>query len=243
MTNAMSGMRRNLLAIVFALLAASRSAESATWVQQGTPGDLPATAQSTGGLGDLEAIIGTLPVAFNSVHMYAIKVTDFAIFSATAANAGTSVDFDTMLFLFDESGKGVYFNDDSQPDLADVRSTLPPNDPNGPTANGRYYLAITGYGRFPHSSGGSIFPENYVFEDVHGPTGPGGASAIAQWIGDDLSIDGPYRIDLTGAGFAETPESATFGISGIALLAIAGCMHRRRRSGVSTNADASASTF
>jgi hypothetical protein len=182
---------------------------AATWTQQGMPGDLPATAQVTVGLGSLDSIIGTLPSSFTSVHMYAIQIVDFSKFSATAATPGTSTDFDTMMMLFDSAGLGVYFNDDSKPNLEDIRSTLPAGNANGPKANGLFYLAITGFGRFPQSSGGAIFPMPVNGEDVLGPTGPGGGSKTTSWQGDDLSIDGPYRIDLTGASFAQTPESAS----------------------------------
>ena len=192
------------IVLTFATLSALPAAP--IWTQVGMPGDLPATAQVTVGVGPLDAIVGALPVAVDSVHMYQIRIVDFANFHASTVNAVTDLSFDTTLSLFDSAGRGVYFNDDAEPNLDDIRAALPSGNPLGPQSNGLYYIAITGFGRFPHSSGGAIFPAPVNGEDVLGPTGPGGGQPISSWNGQDFSIDGPYRIDLTGTEFAQVPE-------------------------------------
>ena len=85
-------MNRLLFLFLIALLCPDLRA--AIWFQQGNPGSLPQTAEVTSG--QVDTIIGALPSSFESVHMYAIEIVDYTIFSASAANPGTSTDFDTM---------------------------------------------------------------------------------------------------------------------------------------------------
>ncbi len=210
--------------VALSLFAVSANAGSHIWNEQGDAGDLPATAQDVdNGGGQLSNIIGA---SFDGVDMYGIVITDPNGFSAWTSGdqggAGGSADFDTQLYLFDSAGMGVLGNDDN-PGGAPFHSgiTVPANDGTGaaPAGPGNYYIAVSNFGNSPVSAGGQIF-DQASFEEISGPDGPGGNSAITGWEG---GAGGNYDIFLTGA--AGVPEPATLGLLGIGALA----MIRRRR--------------
>ncbi len=161
----------------------------------GNAGDLPATAQVPTGTGELSLITGTLD-GFSDVDMFAVCLLEPQLFSAMTV---TSDDADPMLFLFDEDGYGIYFNDDIQegPDW-NLDAKLPAGHDLGPSEAGRYYLAISSYSLHAHSESGLIFPVS-PFSEVHGPTGPGGEDPVTGWSGLGETNVGAYQITLTGA--------------------------------------------
>ena len=159
-------------------------------------GDLPATAQALPPT--TTAISGTLAPR-TDVDMYRIYIANPAAFSAEVTTLG-----DTMLALFDASGKGVYMNDDKSGFEAPAR--LPTNHALGPQSAGVYYLAISVWNNAASSGGGLIFPAISTANNnlVHGPTGPGGGAAISGWNGDAYTgypDSTAYTINLTGVGY------------------------------------------
>jgi len=84
-----------------------RAAVAPTHIEIGDAGNLPGTAQDPGGVGPLTSIAGT--AGGGDEDMYKICITNPSAFSATT---GAMADFDTQLFLFDSTGRGVYSNDD-----------------------------------------------------------------------------------------------------------------------------------
>ena len=226
-------------------LAAAAPAAVADWVEVGDAGFLPSNAQATIGSGPLTAIRGSLgnppasnPFPFNQPladpDMYVIRLTGGGTFSATTVGQPGTIN-DTLLYLFDASGRGVYANDDAVGSNT-FRSTLPANTPLTPTAPGLYYLLITQANYIPFSFDPldpnrnelNIFP---IFPQraVYGPTGPGGAFPIATYDGNFASELGSYTIALTGATFA-VPEPSSLlliAISSPALLALTLARARR----------------
>ena len=229
------GLSRAIAAISLVTLSCfTTGARAASWSEQGDAGSLPATAQITTGTGALDSISGTIN-GFNDADVYKIYVTGGGTFSAsTHAADGGSANFDTMLFLFDANGVGVYTNDDVD---ASWRSRLPASNPLTPVAPGFYYLVITSWENDPVSSGGQIFPNLDNDFSVYGPTGPGGGSPVSGFDNQG-SESGSYNIVLTGAQFAAAAGPAAsvavptmpqwgMGIL-IALLGFAAAYHLRR---------------
>jgi hypothetical protein len=187
-----------------AVLAAARAATAGTWTEVGDAGQLPSTAQVTLGLPNslLTAISGT--ISTTSDHdMFEIYIPVGSAFSATTVGQPGTI-FDTQLFLFDSTGRGVYANDDDAAGAGAslFRSTLPAGSPLGPVTTGYYFLLIDVSGSYPTSSGGVIFPNfstNPANETaVVGPTGPGGGSTITGYSGTGAET-GTYTIALAGA--------------------------------------------
>lgn len=208
-------MQIRAIAFVTVLAAAAGLASAQVHVEAGDAGQL-AGGQGTGN-GALTAIRGVLDGAVD-VDMYQIRVDDWAAFSATTtANAElpAPVESDTQLFLFSSSGMGIAFNDD----IANgALSTLPIGHElyAGRTNGEIVWLAISGYNIDPTSGGGLIWT-NTPFTGVRTPNGPGAASPVDGWTGENLAPRGSYRITLTGASAVPAPGAmALLGLGGIA---------------------------
>jgi hypothetical protein len=189
-----------LTVLVVGLLAFPAVALAVTWTEVGDAGDLPSSAQVVTGEGPVTSISGTLSDA-NDEDMYALCLVGGKTFSARTH--GSAV-IDPQLFLFDAAGLGVYANDDDGPVLQ--QSALPAGHALTPTVPGIYYLAISAWNNDPVSSGGRIFPDDPVSNNMAvGPTGPGGSSPISGWTNGGLAVSiaagGGYTITLTGAEF------------------------------------------
>jgi hypothetical protein len=152
----------------------------------------------------LELISGVLS---GDVDLFKIFITGDQPFSATTRNRDTDqipIDLalglpvelavDPQLFLFDASGKGVYANDDL---FGSTQATLTSGGLS-PLAAGLYFLGISGSGLNPFSANGNIFPAE-LFDQVVGPTGPGGGAPLLRFEGDSTASFGKYSIALTGA--------------------------------------------
>jgi hypothetical protein len=165
--------------------------------------------------------------------MYRIYIDGGRTFSATTVGG---VGFDSELFLFDASGKGVFANDDV-PSRDFAPSTLPAGNPFTPITAGHYYLTITQCCSAPISAGGQIFtvagPNHRA---VSGPTGAGSDSPVTGYSGtfsQVSTVGAPYQIFLTGAHFTAAPVSAvsepqTFALM-LAGLGLIGLSARRGR--------------
>ena len=213
---------------VLSLLLLGRPSYATTFTEVGDTGNLPGTAQVTSGVGLLTEIVGTLsPANGDAQDMYLIHIDGGGTFSATTVGG---LGFDSELFLFDASGKGVYANDDVSGNFAP--STLPAGNPLTPITAGDYYLTITQCCFAPISSGGQIFtlagPNHRA---VSGPTGAGGDSPVTGYtgaFGQIPTVGGPYHIFLTGAHATVVSEPHAFALM-LAGLGMVGLFARHRR--------------
>lgn len=172
---------------------------AASFTETTDAGELPGTAQVLTGQPTgtaLDSLSGSLSSG-TDIDMFQIFLNGTTPFSATTASPG--VTFDSMLFLFDSTGKGIFANDDKAGDSLN-RAEIPATS----LSAGIYYLAITTPYKNPVSAGGFIFPDSTLIStSVAGPTGPGGGSPITSWNIDTTPDPDPqnYAIALTGAQF------------------------------------------
>ena len=157
------------------------------WVEAGEAGDLPVTADIPFGEGTLGSIQGNLGVG--DADMYRIEICDQFGFSATTVG-GTTVD--TQLFLFDEFGNPVTFNDDSVGLQSTITSAFIPS-------TGIYYLAVSQWDKDPLDSDGLEFWMDTPYGVERTPDGPG-FGTIQSWS-STTGAGGPYIINLLGTCF------------------------------------------
>ncbi len=194
---------------VSVLLAVAAVATANTWVEQGdAPELLP--GQQTVGSAPLDMITGVLGAS--DTDLYCIRIVDEALFSATTTGYST---LDTQLWLFDENGNGVTFNDDNP--AGGLQSAL---SSTFVTYNGLYYIGISQYNRDALNPAGALIWNSSPFNVERAPDGPGAPGPLASWV-NTTSTTGAYGIALTGADFC-VPEPASF-----VLLALTGLLRRR----------------
>ena len=161
------------------------------WVELGDAFDqLP--GQTTAGTGDLLGIFGELADT-NDVDVYCIDITDAGGFTATTSAVPV---FDTQLFLFDENGDGVTFNDDDPAGGTGNSSIGAANLP-GP---GTYYLAVSYHDNDPLTGGAIPIWLDAPPSAERAPDGAGAPGPLAAWSGGGDG-QGLYAIALTGASF------------------------------------------
>ncbi|MCC6952275.1 MAG: hypothetical protein IT433_12635 [Phycisphaerales bacterium] len=155
-------------------------------------GDLPGTAMVMSGdgspLASISGDLGANCIAGNDVDMFMITICDPTAFSASACGS----DFDTALFLFDASGLGVAFNDDSCGLQSNLTSAFTASLPAG-----NFYLAVSSYDNDPQDEGGQALWLDTPFGVERAPDGPGAASAVSSWTG--IGGGGSFVVALTGA--------------------------------------------
>jgi hypothetical protein len=167
----------------------------------GDAGDLPETAQSTGS-DPITKIRGTIGGA-NDVDVYAIYISDPSTFSATTIG-GTSLD--TALWLFDENGKGVVHNEDDPNASTGFQSRID-NRTFCITQPGRYYLAVSLFGRRAAGCSEGLIWATTPARAVRCPDGPESTSRVGGWSGSSSST-GRYIIFLTGVSGATAGDPA-----------------------------------
>jgi len=208
-------MKKFVILAVASAMAASASAQ--LWDEildgGGDAGDLPASAQLVMGAGSLTTITGAFFGALDA-DMYMINIDGPAGFSATTVGGTTA---DTQLWLFDLSGIGITFNDDSVGLASTITSTFVP-------AAGMYFLAVTQYDLDAYSFGGLELWLDGPFGTERAPDGPGAASPIDHWFGSGGTATS-YSITLTGASYV--PEPGTFVALGLGVVGLA--LARRRK--------------
>lgn len=211
-----AGARRGV-AVITAMLALVLGARAGTITESPDAGGMPNTAAVLSGTGSLDAIIGSLGTS-SDVDMFQIFIANPAAFSATTETPNSAGwAWDTQLFLFDESGYGIWANDDihnGDGQTYNPRSLLAAGSPGGPMTPGIYYLAISGWDRDPVNADGTIFTDDSSYMGTLAAAGPGASLPIAGWDGDgNLNTGlGAYTITLTGAEYASTgavPEPGT----------------------------------
>ncbi len=171
--------------------AAANCPPATQWVESGDAGDLPATAQIVEGpAGPLTAITGTVQSG-GDPDMFQVQICDPSTFSATLAGGVTS--FDSALFLFDASGHGVAFGEDTAGLHGSVSNQFV-------SAPGLYYLAVSGYDNDPL---GAVSSSEIWLDTPYGterqPDGPAAAEVPGSWSGGGAT--GPYTLTLQGACF------------------------------------------
>lgn len=236
-------MKRMKLAALFAAVAATAALPTAAtagivWTETGADGagDLLPTAQTVydSAFNTLDEIIGTLKPTVGSdpnapifqVDLYKIRINNFANFSAKTVS--TEFSDDTALYLFNDSGFGVYMNDDNG---VDSLSTLPAlTAAPSPLSNGIYYLAVALGGFIAEDGSSSSLFDTGNFTDVL--SGSSGIGPLASWAPGSTSLQElffAYDIELTGATNGELPEPGS-----LALLMAGGIgawLARRRSNG------------
>lgn len=152
----------------------------------GDAGSLPETAQATP-TGALRAIRGVLFP--EDVDIYAIYIAQPAQFRATTR---CLTQFDTQLYLFDASGRGVAFNDDAPE--GGLQSLLTAQCVSQP---GLYYLAITAYGRSAAGCMGGAIWSPAPANQIRCPDGSERESRLGGWTGRH-AVNAEYVIELQG---------------------------------------------
>ncbi|MCB9465501.1 MAG: DVUA0089 family protein [Candidatus Eisenbacteria bacterium] len=184
---------KKVIAVAIGLLCVSSAAMAATWVEVDDAGDLPGTAQVPEGSGPLDGIQGTIG-ANNDADMYCITVPDAGMLVATTCGGAT---IDTQMWIFDENGVGISFDDDD-PAGCGLQSTVTGAFLLGP---GNYLLAISTYSNDALNAAGDEIWADSPFATERQPDGAGaGDPVIASWNGAGSS-SGDYFIALTGVEF------------------------------------------
>jgi len=157
-------------------------------------GDLPGTSSEVTGRGTaIKNISGNIDL--DDADMYKIRVCDKNVFQVTAVG-GSSLD--TMVWLFDLTGKGIVMNDDSS--ATNGQSTIG-GATGSPlvTANGLYYLAISEFQHTPFDVSSQqlwLFPQASAIVQA-APDGPGAANPLTGWTGATSTL-GAYVLTCTG---------------------------------------------
>jgi hypothetical protein len=184
---------------------------------QGDAGKFPAGANITAGSGGpLTTICGNLADATTGADMFEILITGSNFSALTADRAGSTLD--PALYLFDSTGHALFGENDISG--ANVQAQI-----TGQTITaGLYFLAIAASGQDPLHTGSQIFGSG--FDTSTGIQTPlSGTPKLNTWNNNGNS-SGDYRIALTGAEFAETPEPGALGLVGIGLVGL-GWLRRR----------------
>jgi hypothetical protein len=175
-----------------ALASLSQATRAQVWAETGDAGNTPANAQAPLGAGALLTITGATTAG--DIDFYRIRIVDEAMFNATTVGAGTLAD--TQLFLFNETAFGVVCNDDEP---ASARSII---DSTLVTANGIYYIAVSGFNVDPTNNGTAtsnrIFPNTFAGQ-IAPVAGAGPANNI-----NGTGGAGTYTITLVGCEYAPT---------------------------------------
>lgn len=200
------------------------------WMETGDAGNLPASAQApVGGTtlakisGELEGAVPRGGSAGDFQDMYEIVIKDVDAFSAVVTADTGGPTFDTQLWLFDATGRGVLGNNDSSISPVAGGSGFESMATDATNARvmgpGRYFLAISGLGSVPLDGLGNPIFDFASATEVSGPDGS--PMPIAGWSGPGAT--GVYTITLTGASFVPSP-----GAAGLFMVAGAAGLRRRR---------------
>lgn len=186
-------LRSATLALVFTTLAATASVAQVFWSEVGDAGDLPATAQTTAGIGPLLNITGQLSNDLD-VDMYCIHIVNEPLFLASLQCV---VNMGPVPFLFTGSGFGKATNETCSGGMKQLTSTFV-------SANGTYLLGVAYFGRTPVSTLGNIWLPALTTERA--ADGPGAAFPITGWTGvTTVNPLNPYTFALQGCEPCQLP--------------------------------------
>lgn len=170
--------------------------------ESGDAGSSIATSQAL--VGGTTGITGTL----GDVDMYGFNWSG-GTFSAVVSRPAGSFLTDPQLFIFDEDGFGLFFNDDSNGLFSVLNVVL---------SSGRYFLAISEYDIDPISSAGYIWNDT-PFSSTRAPDGPGASLALTGWQQDSSANQCPsfndctYQISISEVSAPTTVALLLFGIA------------------------------
>ncbi|MBL8732993.1 MAG: hypothetical protein JNN13_11545 [Planctomycetes bacterium] len=168
------------------LLSSAALLPAQTWTEVGDAEDLCKTAQATTGQGSMTAITGSLGSSLDA-DIYLIDIVNPTSFVASTMG-GTSID--TMLMLFDDTGRAVTGNDDFGGSWQSrIDGTLVPHP-------GRYCLAISAFGRRPITPAGEIFT---IAGSMY-PVLDGAREVLTGWENSGGG-SGAYTITLSGTNY------------------------------------------
>ncbi len=171
------------------------------WTEPPTDaGSSIATATRFNGVGPLGTITGVLDGSSSDYEdIYEILILEPESFRARtfSTSEGGGAAFDTRLFLFDSSGRGVLANDDFAPGESGSQLTNMADDGTGAGVPfpGVYFLAVSGASNEPQAGFGPQFSFATPYE-ISGPDGPGGAFFLSFW--SPPAETGEYTIHLEG---------------------------------------------
>jgi len=155
--------------------------------EAGDAGQLPGTAQSVPGTGELTAISGSISDTLD-VDMYRLCLTDASSWEALAQQT----NLDPMLFLFDKDGNGFVMNDDNTPPGA-YGSRIDETGSNVPATPQEVLLAISSYRNLP-TDGGTDMANPVDFTEIQYAL----VGTVDGWDNDEPDSIGDYNIILTG---------------------------------------------
>jgi hypothetical protein len=171
-------------------LTAGAASGQNVWSEQGDADELPGTAQTVLGYGELNFILGSLnPADLTDIDMYRFRIAETAAFSVNMT--GTPVvdanQKDTQLYLFDHEGRYVTENDDLA--SGSLLSEFTPGSISG-FDPGEYYLAV------------GLFNNDPVYEN---------GSSSNPVVGWDQNVQasegGDYRLNFTATTFINDSPS------------------------------------
>jgi hypothetical protein len=224
-------MTKNLkliLAIIAATSLGSVSARADIFSEIGDAGNVCPAANLTtaGGIpagNSLTAITGTISTS-GDADVFAIFISNAALFSATTVNAATG-SLDTQLFLFNASGNPVFANDDANGTT--LGSTLPAGS-GFPLSAGLYYLAISLSGNDAVNAVNQLlFATSGDSTALRGPAF-GASGPLGGFFNNGAFGSGGYEIDLTGVTAIPEPSVGMLSLVAATTLGAAGWARRRR---------------
>lgn len=131
---------------------------------------------------------------------------------------GDNTEFDTVLFLFNQNGLGIFANDNAVPGTPFSELSIP--------SGGDFLLAISVRGLQPFSGAGNIF-DIYEPQNITGnipPNDVGGLQPLNRWAGTPQVQGDPGAYELNFTFPVPAPGSAS-----LALLSLAALRRRSRR--------------
>jgi len=159
--------------------------------------------------------------------MYRIIITQPTEFHfRTDPASGGGADFNTLLWVFSETGLGLLGNDDANnPGVGSaIFQTSNDGTGSGIFQPGIYLVCVSGTGNVPLSQGQQMFTFASPTE-VSGPDGPGGQGVVDGWSNNfDGGAVGDYELSFQGVAGVPGPSA----LAGLAL--IVAFVPRRRRS-------------
>lgn len=195
-----------------ALIAVHSLGTAQVWNEVGDAGDLLPTSQTTLGEDALTTIIGS--VASDS-DMYQINIVNSGAFSITVASG-----WDSTLYLFDNTGRGVVADGDGAGAFQ-------------PRINFNNVTPVTGLMHVIIGNGSVDEPwavQGHMWDHENpanvGPNAIGANNPLDHWV-DIGGFSGSYTVTLTGCEFAAVPEPSS--IVAIGLGVVGFVVSRRRR--------------
>lgn len=200
-----------LVGISLSVLSLQTAAGAATIVESPDAGQTLGTAQSIGTVNAGDTVTGSVETD-SDADLFGITLAGGFNWTITVTSPGgfTGIS-DSQLFLFDQTGNGVGFADDTT--TINFLSTLGVTTAQQST----YYLGISGIGFAPQDSSSFIFPDSAPAGTTVGPNA--GAGSLSTWAFNPNSGGGFTDFGSYTISFAATPVPEPSGLAGLFALA------------------------